>query len=240
MKFGNLAFILYSHSSLKWIWPAFVGEMNKYFAIDCARYSFLDQQHEQQLVCDERFWPVEYSESQCYATRLLSCLQEVDQEFVIIHHEDMIFYEQVDLEQFEYYLKIMESNEQFAYIKLIRGGVSRTSPQQFFEGVYLLQDDEEYRYAVQPAIWRKSFLIKILQNCINCSIYEMEEKASKYMIESKIQVLFAFNHEDPKRGLYHWDNIKYPVISTALSKGKWQDSEYDIEIENIKREYNLS
>lgn len=240
MKFDNLAFVLYSHSSLKWIWPAFICEMDKYFPIECKRYSFLDDQYEQQLVEDKRFEPVEYSESHNYATRLLECLQYVDEEFVLIHHEDMIFYDYVDMEMFEYYFKIIENNNQFAYLKLIRGGVSNFEPVLFIDGVYNLQENEQYRYAVQPAIWRKSILIKILENCLNCSIYEMEDKASKYMIENKVPVLFAYNKEDIKRGMYHWDNVKYPIISTALSKGKWQDSEYDIEIENLKREYNLS
>ena len=45
-KIDNLAFILYSHSSLKWIWNAFTGEAEKYFPIDCNKYFFGDIEFE--------------------------------------------------------------------------------------------------------------------------------------------------------------------------------------------------
>jgi hypothetical protein len=237
-KIDNLAFILYSHSSLKWIWNAFTGEAEKYFPIDCNKYFFGDIEFENNV----NYKNIIYKNTDPYAKRLRDCLQEVEEDYVLIHHEDMIFYDDVDMEQFEYYYEILKANEEFSYIKLLRGGVSPTQPVlQFFNGIFNLQDDEQYRFAVQPAIWRKSHLLKILNDCINNNIYEMEEISSKYMIENKYKCLFAWNiSEDKKRGMYHWDNCRYPFIATALCKGKWNDSEYDIEIENIKREYGLT
>ena len=40
MKFDNLAFVFYSHSSLKCIWPAFIGGMDKYFQLNARGIHF--------------------------------------------------------------------------------------------------------------------------------------------------------------------------------------------------------
>lgn len=236
----NLAFVFYSHDSLKWIWPAFVGELNKYFPVECKKYFIVNQSDDLNNDFDfPEFEIIEYSDDQPYAFRLLESLSQIKEEFILIHHEDMIFYDDVDMDQFEYYLDILKENKQFAYIKLLRGGLSAMPPQEFASGIYYVQDDEAYRYAVQPAIWRKSDLERVLTFCITNNIYQLEEAASQYMAQSKMQSLFAYNQDDPKRGMYHWDNTKYPYIATALVKGRWNDSEYDIEIENLKREYDL-
>lgn len=237
MKIDNLAFILYSHSSLKWIWNAFLGETEKYFPIDCSKYFFCDTQ----LQNDLNYKTVIYQNTDPYAKRLKDCLQEVKEDYVLIHHEDMIFYDDVDVEQFKYYFEILKSNEEFSYLKLVRGGTSLQPENKIFEGVYGLQDDEKYRFAVQPCIWKKTDILNVLNACINNNIYQMEESSSQYMFENKYKCLFAWNPlEDKKKGLYHWDNCKYPFTNSALFKGKWNDSEYDIEIENIKREYGLT
>ncbi len=235
----NLAFILYSHSSLSWVWEAFDKEQQEHFPIDCEKYVFTDGVDWDHYFL-ENYHYVQYQNDWSYAKRMLKCLEDVEEEFVLFHHEDMIFYNEVDMNTFEYYMSVIQQNPQFAYLKLLRGGVSNTSPQQFCFGIYSVPDDEPYRFAVQPAIWRKSALESILSACIENSIYELEEFASKYMKDNNIQCLFAYNeNEDSKRGLYHWDNNQYPYIATALIKGKWNNSEYDIEIENLKRKYQL-
>lgn len=236
MKISNLAFILYSNSSLKWIWDVFFRELEKYFPIECSKYFFTNDS----LSENKEFQSVIYKDSDKYIKRLRDCLDSVKEDYVLIHHEDMIFYDDVDLEQFAYYFEILKSNEEFSYIKMLRGGISQKYPEKYSEGVFKLQNDEIYLFTVQPAIWKKSDLIKILDESINNSIYEMENGSSKYMMENEYKCLFAWNElEDKKRGLYHWDNSKYPFIATALVKSKWNDSEYDMEIKNIKLEYDL-
>ena len=140
---------------------------------------------------------------------------------------------------FNYYFQILSQNDEFSYLKLLRGGISNSNPYLFANGVYYLQDDELYKFAIQPTIWKKEHLIKLLELFTDMSIYDTENQISKYMQENNYKCLFAWNQEDSKKGLYHWDNNKYPFIATALNKGKWNTAEYEIEIENIKLEYNL-
>jgi len=231
---NNLAFILYSHSSLEWILPAFVGQVDTHFQINCPKYIFYDK-----FIDIMKYDCKVYSESDKYSKRLLTCLENIPEQFVVIHHEDMLFYDDVDIDYFTYYLEIIK-NSDFSYLKLLKGGISQQLPEKYMEGIYKLQYDEIYRYAVQPAIWKKDDLIKILKRFDNCSIYELEEGGvSKYMLDNNFKCLFAFNEGDRKRGMYHWDNSKYPFIATALHKGEWNMVEYDIEIQNLKSEYNL-
>lgn len=231
---NELAFILYSHSSLEWILEAFKEQQLQHFPIVCGKYIFFDK-----VVDLAGYECLVYSEEDKYSKRLLSCLEAIEQDFVLIHHEDMIFMDDVDMTQFSYYLEVMKTND-CSYIKLLKGGLSQQPPQLFMEGIYKLQDDEPYKYAVQPAIWRKSHLIDVLKQFPNHSIYELEEGGvSRYIFEKGYKCLFAFNEGDKKRGMYHWDNSKYPFIATALCKGEWNLVEYDIEIENIRSEYAL-
>ena len=230
----TLAFILYSHSSLEWVLPAFVGQQQECFPILCPKYLFYDRY----LDIAEYDCKV-YLEEDKYSKRLLTCLEQVEEDFVIIHHEDMIFFDDVDMDHFRYYLEIMRTSD-ISYLKLLKGGLSQQPAQEYMKGVQKLQDDEPYRYAVQPAIWRKTDLLKILKQFDNNSIYELEVGGvAQFMVDNGYKCLFAFNEGDKKRGMYHWDNSKYPFIATALNKGEWNMVEYDIEIENIKSEYNL-
>lgn len=231
---NELAFILYSHSSLEWILPTFIGQQQECFPIECNKYLFYNKDF---YIAD--YDCKVYSDSDKYSKRLLTCLEQIKEDFVLIHHEDMIFFDDVDMDQFSYYLEIMKTSD-ISYIKLLKGGLSAQPAQVYMEGVQKLQDDEPYRYAVQPAIWRKSELLKILQHFDNCSIYDLEVGGvAQFMFEKGYKCLFAFNEGDKKRGMYHWDNSKYPFIATALNKGEWNMVEYDIEIENLKSEYNL-
>lgn len=231
---NNLAFVLYSHSSLEWILPAFVGQQQECFPILCPKYLFYDKY----LDIAEYDCKV-YSDADKYSKRLADCLSQVKEDFVLIHHEDMIFHDDVDMDYFNYYLEVMKMNN-VSYIKLLKGGLSQQSLDMYMEGIYRLPADEPYRFVVQPAIWRKEHLLKILNHYNNCSIYELEEGGvAQFMLENKFECLFAYNEGDRKRGMYHWDNSKYPFIATALNKGEWNLIEYDIEIENIRLEYAL-
>lgn len=230
----NLAFILYSHSSLEWILPAFKGLQKEYFPIDCPKYVFCDKE-----VNLEEYKCFTYSNEDKYSKRLAECLSKVEEEFVIIHHEDMLFFDDVDMDYFNYYLEVMKTSDA-SYIKMLRGGLSQQSPERYMNGIYKVPIDEPYKFVIQPAIWRKEHLLRILTHYGNCSIYELEEGGVvHFIVENNFQCLFAYNEGDRKRGMYHWDNSKYPFIATALNKGEWNLVEYDIEIENIRSEYAL-
>ena len=43
-----------------------------------------------------------------------------------------------------------------------------------------------------------------------------------------------------KRGVFHCDSIVFPYIATAISKGKWNTSEYKKELNFLFKEYNIN
>ena len=43
-----------------------------------------------------------------------------------------------------------------------------------------------------------------------------------------------------KRGVYHCDSIIFPYISTAIVKGKWNESEYKNELNSVFTEFNIN
>ena len=44
---------------------------------------------------------------------------------------------------------------------------------------------------------------------------------------------------EPKRGIYHYDSYVFPIIATAITKGKWNVSEYKKELEPLLVEFNI-
>lgn len=236
MQYSNLAYILYSHDSLEFMCRPFIEEQKKYFPIECRKYFFYNKD----LKIDDDYETLIYDDKITYANRLYNLLSQIKEDYVLLSHEDMFFYDDVDMEGFDYYYNLLQNNDQFAYLKLLRGGESRDVPELFAWGVYKTPENEPYLYCVQPTIWRKSVLLNILTHCIKTNIWELEVEASRYMKENKMQTLFAFDPEnDSKRGLFHWDNFHYPFVATALHKGKWNDSEYPEEIYNFKQEYGI-
>ena len=44
---------------------------------------------------------------------------------------------------------------------------------------------------------------------------------------------------EKKRGIYHCDSTIFPYISTAIVKGKWNETEYKNELTEIFNEFNI-
>ena len=235
MSYDNLAYCLYSHDSLEHMCKPFIGEQKQYFPIECKKYFFYNKDVE----IDPDYETLTYDDQIPYAQRLYNLLEQVPNEFVLISHEDMFFYNDVDMEMFDYYFQVLQANTQFAYLKLLRGGESQEPPKLFVQGIYKTPDSEPYVFCVQPTVWKRTVLLSILSHCIKTNIWELEVEASKFMKSNKIQTLFTFSPEDSKRGLFHWDNFYFPFVASALCKGRWNTSEYPEIIHNFKTTYGI-
>ena len=238
---------MYSHSDYSDVWPIFIGQTDKYFK-DAKKYIFADANSE----CVPHDWQVVlYDADSPYDRRVQSCLEQVSEEYVIFHHEDMPLYKEPRYDLLDSYRKVLENeSDKVSYIKLIKGGLFADEYENFtgeyehprFEphkDLYMISHDPHFVFAVQPSMWRTEDLLTVYSETDIDHVHEFETMASQVCKQLDIFGLYCY-HGESKRGMYHWDSSVYPYIATAIVKGKWNISEYEDELNTLLQEYKIS
>lgn len=237
----NTAIIMYSHSDYSDVWPIFFTQTDKYFQ-DTKKYVFVDK-HVDNIPSD--WQTILYNANDTYDRRVESCLEQVDEEYCIFHHEDMPLYEEPRYDLLDSFRRILENeSDEVSYIKLIKGGIyaddhkhDRFEPHR---DLYKIENNHPtYMFAVQPSIWRTEDLLAVYSETDIDHIHEFESMASQACKQLDIFGLYCY-HGENKRGLYHWDSSVYPYIATAIVKGKWNMSEYKDELTPLLEENNIN
>lgn len=223
---------MYTHTDVKDVWSPFFGQTKKYMN-DFKKYAFINKKDES--VPDD-YIQVIYDDKLPYIERLLHCLNQIDDEFIIFHHEDMFLYDKPDFERIFKYLKRLDKN--YFFIKLIRGGKGTGMSDEEFPELKKITKDFEYIFAIQPTIWKREAFIRLLENTKANSIWDFEIKAQKTCRDLNILGYYV-DDNGKQRGRLHWDSKVYPYIATAVVKGKWNTKEYPEEMGEISRAYNI-
>ena len=228
------AIVMYSHSSYSDSWPMFFGQVDQYFE-NCSKYIFCDKKTEE---IPKNWKCITYNEELPYNRRVHSCLQQVNEDVVIFHHEDMPLYLKPEFETLENLCEIL-SKEEISFIKLLRGGsTDNDSRYKDYENLYQISDRIHYM-AVQPTIWEKQSLLKVYDKSNVEHIRDFENYASYICYDEEIEGVYYYSGE-PKKGLYHYESRVYPYIATAISAGKWNTKEYKKEIDFLSKKYNIN
>lgn len=230
----NCAIVLYTHTDVKDVWPAFFGQTEKYLP-DTKKYIFVDKDDED---IPEGYTKIFYDDSKVYRERFLSCMEQVDDEFVLIHHEDMFLYDTPDIDRINKYIERIKSDKTKHFVKLIRGGSQVGKDDTEHSELKVINNTFEYIFAIQPTIWKSDKLIELLSKSGGENIWKFEMAAQRTCRENKI---YGFYVDDGgiKRGSLHWDSKVYPYVATAVVKGKWNTKEYKDEITKIANEYGI-
>lgn len=234
--FRSAANVMYTHSEYKDVWPAFFGQLEKHLGAFKSNYVFIDR------ISDgipSHFKQILYDDTLGYTDRLTHCLSMVPEEVILFQHEDMILYgtprttDLVDLID-----EISTDTSRFDAAKLVSGGNFLHFPISRHRGFGKIWKYSPWIFSIQPTIWRKSSLEHILSLHESQTIWEFETKAQTSVRNLGIRILSP-KKSRKKRGRLHWDNSIYPVISTAISKGKWVYSEYADELDPILTHYGI-
>ncbi len=236
-----MVIICYSHSSYSDLWDMFFGQVDKYLP-NTKKYLFTDSVN-RKLPSDIHV--VEYNDFDSYSDRVAFCLKEVEEDICLFHHEDMILYDEPNINQLNEMTKFV-SEYNIDYIKLLKGGHEGDIKLEDMpiENLYWIpHTSDKLSFAIQPTIWKTKKLLEVYKNATpsnlvgNVAVGNFEINASDYVNSSGIQGLYWFNNED-KRGQHHWDSSVYPH-GNMIFKGKWVYSEYDKELNNLHEEYKI-
>lgn len=234
----NTAFILYSHEDYNDAWSIFIGETAKHFRPDIQKYFFVDSgAHIPSGISDRGYRIIRYNEDKSYPERMLECLSQVEEEYVIIHHEDMFLSGPVDVDEIKKYLEVMESDG-VDFIKLIKGGVAKEVPYKDSGTLFEIPLDSEYVFVIQPSIFKKAFLERLYARFCTKSIWQLETDTRGWCREQGVKALYCFRNGIQK-GRDHYDSDIYPFIATGILKGKWNMREYGRELDQLFKEYGV-
>jgi len=189
---------------------------------------------------------VKYDSTKKYQEQFSSCIESVKEEYCIYISEDYILYENVRIDLISDFVSLLSKESNLSFIRLMKGGLVDVDYPKYkrCDNIHHLYNEVPYFYTNQAALWRTEKLKLIHKKGPDAHIANVdwensfEFKATKTCQELGIRGSYCYYGEQ-KRGLYHYDSIVFPHISTALVKGKWNLAEYPDKMATMIKEYNI-
>lgn len=208
------------------IWPTFF-EMFYRFWPTCDFPVYLNTE-KKEYDYNERKITVLHSTEKTWSARLLDCLNQIDSDYVITILDDFIFEEPVRTDLLEESILEVEKRNDVGSLQFVVG-----SEENDCDADYPLWKEQKkgqrYRINCQIAIWKKSYLKKILRKFE--SPWEFEKYGSLRSKKYKEKV-YAWATESNYVFTYNWGK---PIIG-----GKWNLDEVDRLEEKLEIKFDLS
>jgi len=216
--------LVYTHTDVDWVWPYWYKQTDKYLS-NFKKVMFVNNATD----INKDYNCIEYDDNLKYTERVASCLNQMDdEEIVIFQHEDMFLYDSPDLDVLFEFKELVKLNK-VHLIKLLRNGDTLT-PSNLHSSLYLSPNN--LFFSIQPTICKVKTLKHIFSTTQGETMWEFETNAMNSPLRSQYTSCFCYDG-GKKRGRNHWDGKIYPYIATALTKGKWNKAEYKQELDLI-------
>ena len=137
----------------------------------------------------------------------------------------------------EYYQVMKEGR--LDHIRLIKGGSCLSKPFDDIPSLHLLSLRSKWIFSIQPSFWKRDKLIEVLSKNLDCNIWELEGKSQEVVKNIKLRAAYSYQKGGVKRGFFHFDNLIYPYIATAIGKGRWNYKEYKTELSKVFLKYRI-
>lgn len=236
----NLAIVTWTNSEYEDVFPAYFGNLKKYCFEFEKSYVLINKLSE--VINDDHLQLVN-DENDLYSQRLLACFEHIDEDYILYMQEDFILYDFVDVEEFKKCFDYLKESD-CSCIRMIRSNCNSLD-NLVAENIYKISHDEvpDLSFTQQPSIWKRKDFVEVISK-LNPKTYRDLESygsydASKTMMNMGMYSSFYFDTESKQRG-GHFDSKVFPYIATALSKGKWNKTEYSKEIKFLSKEYNIN
>lgn len=235
----NLCLVINTFSNYSDVWQMFFDSLDLHFP-SVKRYVFVDQGEP-----DKNSITIHYNKEDLFRTQFISCIEQVTEEYCIFISEDYILYDDVRTDILERYIKVLDENKELTFIKLVKGMDFGEPKYKNHDDLYEMSNVFPYFYSQSAALWRTRDLEKIFKHTPDSHIaghdmsQQLEILANKTCQLLDIRGLFCY-HGEKKIGTYHYDNIVFPHIATAIVKGKWNVSEYPKLLTSLLKKYNIN
>jgi hypothetical protein len=221
----SLPIVLYTHTDMEDVWPMAFGQIQKYlpkFTIYLTVNKVTDS-------IPSHFKTITYDDTLAYTDRWKTILPQIPDEIILFLHEDMILLGEPKIDLLNEYVELIAS-QKIRSVKLIFAGTgvapSFIHPTLVSNGLSKL--------SIQPTIISNASFLYLLDMVGSKNIWDFESA-----ITSNLGDFMALLGTEQKRGMFHYDSVVFPYIATAISKGKWNYSEYKSELDTLFTEYNI-
>lgn len=220
--------LVYTHSDYDNVYAVWYKQTKKYFP-DSRIYLMSDKPLDTTVETS-----ILYDDSKPYADRIISCLDNLDEnEVVLFQHEDMFLYDEPLHNILNQFIELV-SNDSVDMIRMLRTATVNLSHSGVHQMLY--NNPNNNLFSIQPTLIKVKTLKQIFNLVSGKSIYDSEMHWERSLKGYKS--LFPYVGEN-KRGVSHYDSRVYPHIATAITKGKWNVGEYDAELMGIFADLGL-
>jgi len=229
-KYGPtpIAHLVYTHSDYDNVFSVWYNQTKKYFP-DSPVYLMSNEPLDESVEIN-----MLYDDSNPYADRIISCLDNFDEnEVVIFQHEDMFLYDEPLHNILHQFIELV-SNDSVDIIRLLRISTNNLVPSRVNQLLY--NNANNNLFSLQPTLIKVKTLKEIFKLVSGKSIFDSEMYWENNLKE--YTSVFPYMGEN-KRGVNHYDSRVYPYIATAITKGQWNVGEYELELTNIFDNLNI-
>lgn len=230
---SNFSFLIHSHSECVDVLELCLKQLYKYFP-DNKKYILLNKEIDIKTIQeqDKNISILYYNESDIYTKRFVNTIDKIDETNLLFIHEDMILYDRPNYEELDRLVMVIDKKN-IDFIKLIAStGITDEEIEP------RIRKQNEYTFAIQPTIWKKNSLKKLMLS-FEETIYGLEISCQDFCREV-LKGYTYFSGDEIKRGQAHFDSTIFPYTATAIVRGKWNYLEYNKELTSIFSEYNVS
>ena len=235
VKNKMFALVFYSHSDYSDVWPPMFSQTDKYFP---THKKYLFSNTETAPLDKENWHLITYDDTERYQQRMTHCLEQVQEEILLFHHEDMFLYETPQYEILNEITETIQANE-VDIVKLICAAYEDAALHEITSRSYIYANPPNLKFAIQPSLCKKSQLMRIYDMTGGDDIWQFEHNSSGVVEYLNIKTGMTYLKEDKKKGMFHWESNIYPYFATAVVKGKWNISEYGDDLLPILESNNV-
>lgn len=231
------AYVIYSHSSFSDCWKMAIGQAKANLPSNCSQIILVtDHSSETAEAFDKLAEPdvelLTYDETLPYTDRLRTTFETLSKSWstICFSHEDMPLIGKIDAYYMNTLLHYFNHGNEY-YIKLVDTSmVDEKVEHPGFPG--LVSNTGGYSISVQPSLIKPYEFAKFLTN-FRCGIYDFENICERSNFKASAVA-------GTKRiGKYLLINDYFPLLCTAISKGKWCTSEWPDEIQYLAEQYDI-
>lgn len=224
----NISIVTYTHSNVKDVWPMFCGQIIENIPFIKNRYMFNDKPYQ-----IEGFDFISYEDPGPYWQQYCSCLEQVQEDFIITFNEDQIIYDTVQEKDMLIYIDFL-NDSQYSFLRLIKSGIDREIHIQ--DDIFEVPQESKYLFAMQPTIWKRKDLLEVVGTAKISNIFH--EPVISDTLRNQLKKGSYIYNDESKAGRSHYWSSKFPVME-VIAKGKWLMSESGDKLPPLLKKYEI-
>ena len=179
-----------------------------------------------------------YNNADPYYKHWLNALEQIEDDYFIYNQEDFLLYDNISLTELDRLKNFLINNPKYSFARLIKSG--QNLPQcEVEKSIFPIGYKSYPLYSMQATLWNKNRFIELYKHTMQHKWFESEDYEASCRILN-IEGIYYYNNESVRGG--HYDSSIYPYVATAVVKGRWNLSEYPLELGNIlsKNKININ